>query len=196
MERVIFLDRDGTVNLEVNYLYRSEDLQFLPGVPEAIRRFKDAGFRIVVVTNQAGVARGYYQEHDVEALHQYLNEQLMHLCGVWIDAFYFCPHHPVHGIGEYKQNCSCRKPGTGMFEQAAADFAIDKQHSWMIGDKAIDVLAGRNFGVNTVLVGTGYGITEYEHLKLKGEQPYDFFAKTLMDAAEIIIERETNHDGA
>lgn len=190
MERVIFLDRDGTINREVSYLYRKADLELLAGVPEAVRLWKAAGFRIVVVTNQAGVARGYYQEQDVERLHQYLNEQLKERCGAGVDAFYYCPHHPLHGIAGYRQDCHCRKPDTGMFEQAERRFAVDKKHSWMIGDKLIDVLAGRNYGIKTVLVGTGYGTAEHYKQKQKGEQPYDYFAETLMDAARITIEKE------
>ncbi len=193
--KVVFLDRDGTINQEVNYLYRKEDLRFLRGVPEAIRMWKDAGFLIIIVTNQAGVARGYYTEADVKILHQYLNEQLLTLCGAQADAFYYCPHHPEHGIGIYGQACACRKPGTGMFEQAGQDFCIDKSRSWMIGDKLIDTQAGRNFGVSTILVGTGYGTREHQKQTAEGERSYDFFAETLVDAARITIERETYHDG-
>ena len=101
MEKIVFLDRDGTINEEVNYLHRTEDLKFLPGVPEALRLLKEAGFKLVVVTNQAGVARGYYTCADVEHLHAYMNEELKKY-GAEIDAFYYCPHHPVHGIGPYK----------------------------------------------------------------------------------------------
>lgn len=102
MEKIVFLDRDGTINEEVNYLHRTEDLKFLPGVPEALRLLKEAGFKLVVVTNQAGVARGYYTCADVEHLHAYMNEELKKY-GAEIDAFYYCPHHPVHGIGIYKK---------------------------------------------------------------------------------------------
>ena len=97
MERVVFLDRDGTLNEEVCYLYRPEDLHILPGVGEALRMLKEAGYRLVVVTNQAGVARGYYTEEDVRRLHLHMN-RLLERDGAGIDAFYYCPHHPVHGI--------------------------------------------------------------------------------------------------
>ena len=156
MEKIVFLDRDGTINEEVNYLHRTEDLKFLPGVPEALRLLKEVGFKLVVVTNQAGVARGYYTCADVEHLHAYMNEELKKY-GAEIDAFYYCPHHPVHGIGIYKKVCQCRKPGTGMFLQAEERFRIDKAHSYMIGDKLLDVEAGVNYGVPGILVGTGYG---------------------------------------
>ncbi len=184
MEKVIFLDRDGTLNEEVNYLHRKEDLRILPGVMEAVKAFRDRGFKIVVVTNQAGVARGYYNEETVDELHRYMNEQFR-AQGAGIDAFFFCPHHPEHGIGEYKKLCHCRKPETGMFERAERLFAVDKAASWLIGDKLIDVPAGRNSGVRTVLVGTGYGAEERR--KAVSDLPYDFYAETLMDAARMIL---------
>lgn len=192
MERVIFLDRDGTLNEEVNYLHRKEDLKILDGVPEALRMFKESGYRLVVVTNQAGVARGYYTEADVEELHRYMNE-LLKPQGAELDAFFYCPHHPEHGIGKYKTVCRCRKPGTGMFEMAERRFAIDKANSWMIGDKLIDVEAGKNYGVKTALVGTGYGAGVHADLAAKGAMPYDIYAETLMDAAGAII-RGRNSD--
>ena len=189
MERVIFLDRDGTLNEEVHYLHKKEDLRLIEGAADALCRFRKSGYRLVVVTNQAGVARGYYQEEDVKLLHEYMNEILRPL-GAEIDCFFYCPHHPEHGIGEYKKNCSCRKPDIGMFEQAEQYFQVDKAHSWMIGDKLIDVEAGKRFGVRTVLVGTGYGAKV--HQELTGQErrkiPYDVYAKTLADAASAILE--------
>lgn len=187
MERVIFLDRDGTLNEEVHYLHRKEDLRLLPGVPEALRSLREAGYRIVVVTNQAGVARGYYTEADVHELHRYMNE-ILQPQGAGVDYFFYCPHHPEHGIGAYKKQCHCRKPETGMFEQAEQYFAVDKAHSWMIGDKLIDIQAGRNYGVHTALVGTGYGAQEYAAMENQ-EKPYDFYAETLLAAAEKILGR-------
>lgn len=191
MQPVIFLDRDGTINEEVNYLHRPEDLRILSGVPEAIRLFNEHGYQVVVVTNQAGVARGYYREEDVENLHRYLNEQLKPY-GAHIDHFFYCPHHPEHGIGEYKQLCHCRKPETGLFERAEEFIQVDKEKSYMIGDKLIDVEAGHNYGVRGILVGTGYGSQIYEELNreyqtAKEEKPYDFYAEDLMGAARYIL---------
>ena len=192
MEKVIFLDRDGTINREVNYLHKPEDLEFLPGVIEALRRLKQAGYKLVVITNQAGVARGYYDCEDVEALHVFMNQKLKPV-GAEVDAFYFCPHHPVHGVGQYKAECSCRKPGTGMFEMAEREFPVDKSRSYMIGDKLIDVEAGKRYGVAGILVGTGYGAAERAAIIEKKEMPlYDFYAETLMDAAGYIIEGESD----
>ncbi len=191
MERVIFLDRDGTLNEEVNYLHRREDLRLLPGVPEALRRFRERGYRLVVVTNQAGIARGYYREADVDALHAYLNGVLRPQ-GAEIDCFFYCPHHPEHGLGAYRTACRCRKPEPGLLERAEQYFAVDKAHSWMIGDKLSDVEAGVRYGVRTVLVGTGYGAQEHRQmLAQKGELPYDFYAETLGDAAGYILAGDT-----
>lgn len=189
MERVIFLDRDGTINEEVNYLYRPEDLRLLPDTAAAIRLLKEHGFKIVVVSNQAGVARGYYSEADVDALHGYMNG-LLRKEGAEIDYFFYCPHHPEHGIGAYRMQCHCRKPETGLFERAEQYCKVDKEHSWMIGDKLIDIAAGCNYGVHTALVGTGYGTQVHREQMEKGEQPYDIFAETLMDAARAIVGRE------
>lgn len=192
MERVIFLDRDGTLNEEVNYLHKKEDLVLLPGVAQALGSLKRAGYRLVVVTNQAGVARGYYGEDEVVQLHEYMNE-LLAPQGAQIDHFFYCPHHPEHGIGAYKKVCHCRKPETGMFEMAEKYYEIDKEHSWMIGDKQIDVEAGRNYGVHTILVGTGYGAGEKEkaekNLSGGGRLPWDFYADTLLEAAQEILKR-------
>ncbi len=190
MDKVIFLDRDGTLNEEVHYLYRQEDLRLLSGVPEAVRLLREAGFKIVVITNQAGVARGYYTCEDVENLHRYMNN-LLEKEGARIDAFYYCPHHPEYGVGIYRQVCRCRKPDIGMFEKAEENFEVDKAHSYMIGDKRLDIQAGKNYGVFSILVGTGYGAGLKEESDEKGEEPfYDFYAKTLVDAAEYIIARE------
>ena len=186
-DKIIFLDRDGTINEEVEYLHRLKDLKILEGVPEAIRLLKQHGFKIVVVTNQAGVARGYSEEEDVRRLHQYLNERLEKE-GAAIDHFFYCPHHPVHGIGKYKVNCHCRKPETGMFEMAEQYYHVDKTHSWMIGDKLLDVKAGENYGVGRILVGTGYGKEEYNGLtEEERAAAFDFFAADLPEAARWIV---------
>ena len=190
MDRVVFLDRDGTLNEEVHYLYKPEDLRIFPGVPEALRLLKQAGYRLVVVTNQAGVARGYYRSEDVEHLHRYMN-RLLERDGAAIDAFYYCPHHPEHGVGPYKTECRCRKPGIGMFEMAERQFEVDKAHSFMVGDKLLDVEAGKNYGITSVLVGTGYGREQHERCgrgpEAGPDRIYDHYADTLLDAARWII---------
>ncbi|HOP40371.1 MAG TPA: D-glycero-beta-D-manno-heptose 1,7-bisphosphate 7-phosphatase [Geobacteraceae bacterium] len=156
LNRAVFLDRDGVINVEKEYLYRIEDFQFLPGVPRSLRLLKEAGFLLIVVTNQSGVARGYFHLADVHRLHRYLQDQLGSY-GVAIDGFYICPHHPDHGTGEYRVECSCRKPMPGLIERAAADFGIDLKRSFLVGDKLSDLEAGRAAGCRCFLVRTGYG---------------------------------------
>jgi D-glycero-D-manno-heptose 1,7-bisphosphate phosphatase len=149
----VFLDRDGTINVEKNYLYRVEDWEWLPGAVEAISALNRAGFLVVVVTNQAGVARAKYTEQDVEALHRFVDAEISHLGGR-IDAYYYCPHHPDHGI---ERACDCRKPQPGMMRRAAQDLAIDLSRSYVIGDKISDVEAGVASGVTPLFVLTGHG---------------------------------------
>lgn len=159
LRKAVFLDRDGTINVEKDYLHRIEDFEFLPKAPQAIRRLKDAGFLIVVVTNQSGVARGYFSVRDVEILHNHMQQELQKV-GAAIDAFYFCPHHPDKGVGVFRVECDCRKGRPGMLLQAAAELRIDLAASFMIGDKRADLEAGRAAGCPSLLVLTGYGRRE------------------------------------
>jgi D-glycero-D-manno-heptose 1,7-bisphosphate phosphatase len=161
--RAVFLDRDGTINEEREYLHRVEEFAFIPGVPEAIRHLKEAGFLVIVVTNQSGIGRGYYDEAALCALHRHLDAELVR-SGTAIDAYYFCPHHPRHAEGEYLRECSCRKPLPGMLLQAAEDFGLDLTTSYMIGDKMADVEAGLAAGCRPILVRTGYGAAEEAQL--------------------------------
>ncbi|MBV9788585.1 MAG: D-glycero-beta-D-manno-heptose 1,7-bisphosphate 7-phosphatase [Chloroflexi bacterium] len=149
--RAVFLDRDGTLNVEVNYLHRIKDLVLVPGAAAAIRSLSQAGFSVIVVTNQAGIARGYYDETALHTLHEEIQRRLA-AEGAQIDAFYFCPHHPDFGGA-----CECRKPAPGMLKQAAQDHAIDLTHSWLIGDTSGDIGAGSAVGCRTILVRSGYG---------------------------------------
>ena len=152
----VFLDRDGTINIEKNYLYRIEDLELIPGTGEGIALLNRAGYRVVVVSNQSGIGRGFYKESDVHLLHRHL-DSLLASFDARIDAYYYCPHHPEHGQGEYRRECACRKPLPGMLLQAAADLDLDLDRSFMIGDKLVDLEAGKAAGCRTLLVRTGYG---------------------------------------
>ena len=159
LKKCIFLDRDGNINVEKEYLYKPEDFEFETGAKKAIKIFKELGYIIVVVTNQSGVARGYYGESDVEKLHEYINKELEEI-GVKVDAFYYCPHHPTKGTGEYLTDCMCRKPELGMFEEARKDLDIDYRNSIIVGDKISDVEVGLRLGMRPVLVRTGHGAQE------------------------------------
>lgn len=149
----VFLDRDGTLNVEKNYLYRIEEWEWIPGAIEAIKLLNHQGFVVVVVTNQAGIARGFYEEQDVENLHAWVQRELAKV-GARIDAFYICPHHPEFGE---MQSCTCRKPSPGLLRQAMNDLDIDPSQSYLIGDKQSDMEAAIAAGIQPILVHTGYG---------------------------------------
>lgn len=157
--KAVFLDRDGTLNVDKGYVHRIEDWEWIPGAIGAIATLRKAGFLVIVVTNQAGIARGYYNEADVTRLHAWLNEELKKH-GTAIDGFYYCPHHPEHS-GE----CGCRKPMPGMLNEAQQDFDIDFGRSWLVGDKVSDIQAGLAAGVKSILVLTGYGNDDRALLK-------------------------------
>jgi D-glycero-D-manno-heptose 1,7-bisphosphate phosphatase len=144
----IFLDRDGTLNEDTNHLYRIEDWRWIPGAKTAIRRFKEEGFLVFVVTNQSGIARGIYTASDVNRLHELINYELK-AEGVEIDGFYFCPHHPDFGD---RIKCNCRKPRPGMLYQAASEHCIELEKSWIIGDKLTDTTAGIEAGSQAILI--------------------------------------------
>ncbi len=159
-ERAIFLDRDGTINKEVNYLYRKDDFEFISNATKAINLFHKSGYKVIVITNQAGVARGFYREIDVEILHSYI-DYLLDREGAFIDAYYYCPHHPEGTVVEYSYICSCRKPEIGMIEKALKDYNIDLPNSIFIGDNEIDIETGKRAGVGKCfLVRSGHFIDE------------------------------------
>jgi D-glycero-D-manno-heptose 1,7-bisphosphate phosphatase len=187
--KAVFLDRDGTINVEVEYLSQVEDFQFIPGVPWALKCLKNAGFLLVVVTNQSGIGRGYYDEAALHTLHRHMHEDLA-AYGASIDACYFCPHHPEHGTGQYRTECGCRKPLPGMLQQAALDLDIDLAASFMIGDKLADVEAGSAAGCTPMLVLTGYGSAEAGRLP-EGVEAYP----DLLAAAEAILKISGNRPG-
>ncbi len=187
--RVVFLDRDGTINIEKNYLYRIEDFEFIPGAEKAISMLNRSGYQVVVVSNQAGVARGYYTVKDVEKLHNFINMRLKDY-GAHIDQFFFCPHHPEAGLGEYKIDCNCRKPKIGMFLQAEKIYQVDKNHSWMIGDNTSDIKAGQRYGIRTILVKSGYG----KEVIKKREICPDYIKKDLYEAVCFILNMEGDND--
>jgi D-glycero-D-manno-heptose 1,7-bisphosphate phosphatase len=156
--RAVFFDRDGTLNVEKNYLFRVEDWEWLPGAIEAILMLNQRGFQVVVVTNQAGIARGLYSVQDLERLHAWVNEDLSRH-GATIDAYYFCPHHPDFG-----GPCFCRKPEPGLLFRAAQERGIDLAQSFLVGDQATDIQAGIAAGCAPFLIVSGYGEQERENV--------------------------------
>ena len=155
----VFLDRDGTLIEEVGYLDRAERVELYPYSADALRALNRAGLRIVMVTNQSGVARGFFSESVVEAVHAHI-ERLLADAGAHIDAYYYCPHHPDGKVIEYARVCDCRKPGRGLVDRAARELGIDPRRSFTVGDRWLDVALARAIGGAGVLVRTGYGVTE------------------------------------
>ncbi len=181
-----FLDRDGVIVEEVNYLSTPEEIRLIPGSPRAIALLNRAGIPVVVVTNQAGVARGIFPEDRVGEIHREL-DRLLASHGARVDRYEYCPHHPVEGIGPYKKDCPNRKPAPGMLLKAAREMDLDLARSFLVGDKVTDLQAGEAAGCRTILVRTGYGarITPGE-LQAAGITPF-LTASDLLEAVRTCL---------
>lgn len=155
MNKAAFFDRDGTINVNTGHLYEPEKLVFVPRAPELIRSFNERGYLVIVVTNQAGIAKGYYTEAQMHALHSVINERLRAEYGAHIDAFYFCPHHP-----DFTGVCDCRKPKTGMLERAIREWDIAPAQSVMFGDKEHDIECAQRMGIEGKYIQDELGLTE------------------------------------
>lgn len=177
LKKAIFLDRDGTILEDKEYAYKPEDVVFIPGALEALEKLKQAGYLLIVVTCQSGIARGYFTEEDYRTF----NEHFLKQAGKLIDAVYYCPHHP-QGKPPYNRDCKCRKPKTGMIESSQKKYNVDLSCSWVIGDKTSDIKLGEYAGCKTVLVQTGKGGKDKEY----NIQP-TYQAKDLLDAAKHIL---------
>ncbi|OFQ56310.1 histidinol phosphatase [Fusobacterium sp. HMSC065F01] len=186
MKKAIFLDRDGTINVEKDYIYKSEDLVFEEGTIEALKTFKNLGYILIVVSNQSGIARGYFTEEDLNIFNNNMNK-ILKKNGVEITEFYCCPHHP-DGIGEYKKVCECRKPNNKMIEDAIKKYNIDREKSYMIGDKTSDIGAGLKSNLKTVLVKIGYGLKDME----KVDKNETLICENLKDFSEILKREKLN----
>ena len=175
----VFLDRDGTINEEQEYPDRLEQISVFSQAAPAIQRLNEAGLKVVVVTNQSGVARGYFPLAFVHEVHRYLNQHLA-AAGARLDGLYVCPHGPGEG-------CPCRKPKPEMILRAARDLDLDLTHSYLVGDRYRDLETAANAGVKGILVLTGYGRVEYESLRDKAPAPPVYVAQDLADAAAWIL---------
>jgi D-glycero-D-manno-heptose 1,7-bisphosphate phosphatase len=182
--RAVFLDRDGTLIEESGYLDRLERLAFFPYTVDAVRLLNRAGFAVVVLTNQSGVARGIVREAFVAEAHRHIEDRLA-AGGARVDRFYYCPHHPAAAIDALRRACECRKPRPGMLRQAAADLDLDLSRSFSVGDRWHDLEAGRAVGARGVLVRTGYGRTA-EQAPPAGA-PADAVVDNLMEAVSWIL---------
>ena len=146
---VAFLDRDGVLNVDHGYVHRPDELEWVNDAPAAVRLLNEAGFTVIVVTNQSGVARGIYDEATVRRFHDHMQGVLAQQ-GARIDAFYYCPHHPDGPVAQYAMRCDCRKPGTGMLDEAAKEWPVDRARSFLIGDQDVDMQAAATFGITGI----------------------------------------------
>ena len=186
--KAVFLDRDGVITQEPpHYAHRRDQLALVPGAAEAIRLFNDNGLIVVVVTNQAGIARGLYGEKDMHAFNGAMEEELKREKGARIDAIYWCAHHPEAVHERHRIACDCRKPNAGLFFRAQSDLLIDLGQSIMIGDKWSDIEAGRKAGCKTIMVRTGHG---KEELAREQKRNADYYSADILEAAHIIFREE------
>ncbi|MEA3333813.1 MAG: HAD family hydrolase [Pseudomonadota bacterium] len=183
----VFIDRDGTIIKEVNYLSRLQDVELLPGAAAAIAKLNQLRIPVILVSNQSGIARGKFNENFVNKTHLYLQKLLAHE-GAHLDDFFFCPHHPEAGIAPYKKICNCRKPAPGLLHEAAARHHLDLAKSYVIGDKLIDVELALRVRGKGVLVETGHGEDEKENIDKSKIRP-DFIAPDLDNAVSWILEK-------
>jgi D-glycero-D-manno-heptose 1,7-bisphosphate phosphatase len=184
----VFIDRDGTLTEEVGYVNHPRRLRLLPRSAEAIRRLNVAGIAAVVVTNQAGVARGYFSEEVLQAVNATLVAQLKEE-GAHLDGLYVCVHHPTEGAPPYRADCDCRKPRPGLLHRAAADHGLDLGRSVLVGDRPSDLVAARTVGAAGVLVLTGYGRGEWEYRRATFAVAPDHVAEDLLDAVDWAVAR-------
>ncbi len=184
MRRAVFLDRDGTINVEKGYMADPAQVDLLPGAAAAISRLAAAGLAVVVVSNQSGIARGRFSEKQMWAVQAEVERQLAR-AGAALDGFYYCPHHPEGEVERFRQVCACRKPATGLIQRAARELDLRLEGSFMVGDKRIDVACGRNAGLTSILVRSGH---PFGPPASPAEEP-ELVAPDLAAAAWWILER-------
>jgi len=179
--KAAFIDRDGVINIERNYVGKLEDFELIKGALSGLALLQNAGFLLIVITNQSGIARGYYTENDFQILTNSMKSFFVK-GGVAITEVYYCPHHPVAGIGQYKQDCECRKPKPGMILKAASRHNIDLGQSVLVGDKMSDIQAGLDSGIQkNILVESGHELSKSDRKKAK------VVCSNLYEAARLII---------
>ncbi|MCP8316131.1 MAG: HAD family hydrolase [archaeon] len=177
MNKAVFLDRDGTINKEIHYLIDPEKVELIPKAGKAIRMLNEAGFKVIIITNQSAISRNLLTPEKLEKIHDKLLDSLRYE-GAKIDAIYYCPHNP-------NENCRCRKPKPGLIQAASQEHCISLRDSYIVGDKLIDVETGKNIGCKAVLVLTGYGKEEVKAIKTNTKP--DFIAEDLYSASEWIL---------
>lgn len=171
----LFLDRDGVLTEENSYITSLEGLHLFPYAAECIQQIHEKGYYAIVITNQSGIARGLFTENSLKDMNEYLKKTIA------VDAIYYCPHHPGGNVDRYRKICKCRKPETGLLEQACKDFTIDMDRSYMVGDRAGDILTGKRAGIKTVLLESGYGMA-----RLEEDVTPDYILKDLRDVVNLL----------
>jgi len=184
--RAVFIDRDGTISEEVGYINHPSRYRVFTYSAEAVRLLNNAHYLAILVTNQAGVARGYFVEEMIGVVHNILTEELER-GGARLDAIYYCPHHPSMGDAPYRLDCECRKPRPGLIRRAVEEFDIDAAQSWIIGDRFGDIELARNAGVRSAFVLSGYGRGEWEHQRASWQLEPDIVADDLLAAVKAIL---------
>jgi D-glycero-D-manno-heptose 1,7-bisphosphate phosphatase len=189
--RAVFIDRDGTISEEVGYINHPSRFRLFPYAATAIRSLNDHGWLAIVITNQAGVARGYFSEDMIQTVHAEMTNELARR-GARIDAVYYCAHHPSVGELPYRFDCDCRKPKPGLITRATRDFNIDLARSWMVGDRYSDVELARNAGLQSMFVMSGYGRGEWEHQRASWTEQPDLVAEDLLEAVTRIVATDSS----
>ena len=183
----VFIDRDGTLNEERDFISKAEDFELIPGAAGAVRKLNSRGVPTCVISNQSGVARGYLTEGDLLLIHAKLRAELEKE-NAWVDRIYYCPHHPAGKVPPYNIECDCRKPRPGMMRRGERELDIDLTRSFVVGDKTTDVQAGKAVGATAILVLTGYGRSSFAEIKNERISA-DYFAPSIVEAVEYIIGR-------
>ena len=184
--KFILFDRDGVINIEKSYLYKIEDFENETGVIEGLKKLKELGYRFLIITNQAGIARGYYTEGDYLKLEKFIMDDLKNR-GIKIEKTYYCPHHP-EGKGIYHKECECRKPNIGNFLKAINEFFIDVEKSFMVGDRITDLIPAEKLGFKTVMVKTGYGMENISKLTDYGLK--SLVVENVNEFADLLIKKQ------
>ena len=182
----VFIDRDGTISEEVGYVNHPSRFRLFPYSPDAVRKLNESHWLAIVVTNQAGVARGYFSEDIILKVHEHLNDEL-NSQQVRLDAIYYCAHHPTVGDPPYRRDCDCRKPKAGLIHRAMQDFDIDLSRSWMVGDRYSDIELAKNAGLRSAFVLSGYGRGEWEFQRAGWKYQPDIVCENLFEAVESIV---------
>ena len=184
----VFIDRDGTVNEQMGYINHLSRFVLLPGVPEAVSLLNKNNFLAIIISNQSGVARGYFPIELVNEVHAYMKTALKKKAA-YIDGIFFCPHHPQGTVPEYAQECDCRKPKAGLIHQALDSFDIDMSNSYVVGDRHLDIELAQCAGLRGVIVKTGYGLGDITHILPQSQLRPDCIAQDLLDAVKWIVEK-------